>query len=285
MSPGLFQKTSAANLNLKPAPWGRFRSFLRPGKPGGKRWPRRLGNVGGRARLSVAPHGRVEDDWQEPTPQAAASRDIDKPDDFRLESLVREWLLELRMMGRRPTHDRVVPAKDGLLRAFASWADREGYPVNPALLRVPAPKVAQKEVETYSTEQIERIFAATSPRVADNGDQGPPRDRYAAVRAVRPDRRGFRKRRREGISQGEARKGGKGPAGPSHQPTETRGGALPEPLAQRVPRPAGFLLLGEQRLAGDQPLVSRCDLQEIHGDLLVTDVNVTCGQIDRVPHI
>jgi hypothetical protein len=72
-----------------------------------------LGNVGGRARLSVAPHGRVEDDWQEPTPQAAASRDIDKPDDFRLESLVREWLLELRMMGRRPTHDRVVPAKDG----------------------------------------------------------------------------------------------------------------------------------------------------------------------------
>ncbi len=48
-----------------------------------------LGNVGGRARLSVAPHGRVEDDWQEPTPQAAASRDIDKPDDFRLESLPR----------------------------------------------------------------------------------------------------------------------------------------------------------------------------------------------------
>ena len=36
------------------------------------------------------------------------------------------------------------------------------YPVDPALLRVRAPKVAQKEVETYSTEQIERIFAATS---------------------------------------------------------------------------------------------------------------------------
>src|SRR5262249_15928037 len=47
--------------------------------------------------------------------------------------------------------------------------------------------------------------------------------------------------------------------------------------AQRVPRPAGFLLPGQQRLACDQPLVSRCDLRESHGDLLLTDVNVPCG--------
>ena len=117
---------------------------------------------------------------------------------------MQEWLLELRMMGRRPRTIEWYQQKmawhlntgqagalsqltayelkrylDGLrdrdladntihgffevLRAFASWADREGYAVDPALLRVQAPKVAQKEVETYSTEQIERIFAATSP--------------------------------------------------------------------------------------------------------------------------
>src|SRR6266545_3511254 len=50
-----------------------------------------------------------------------------------------------------------------VLRAFASWADREGYPIDPALLRVRAPKVEQKEVETYSREQLKRIFAATPP--------------------------------------------------------------------------------------------------------------------------
>ena len=38
--------------------------------------------------------------------------------------------------------------------------------------------------------------------------------------------------------------------------------------AQRVPRPAGFLLPGEQLLTRDEPLLSRCDLWEIHGDLL-----------------
>ena len=122
---------------------------------------------------------------------------------MRLEALTREWLLELRTMGRRPRtiewyrqkmawylktgqaetlsqltayelkgylgelRDRDLPDNTihgffEVLRAFASWADREGYPVDPALLRVRAPKVAQKEVETYSTEQIERIFAATS---------------------------------------------------------------------------------------------------------------------------
>ena len=50
-----------------------------------------------------------------------------------------------------------------MLRAFASWADREGYPVDPALLRVRAPKVEQKEVETYTREQLETIFGATPP--------------------------------------------------------------------------------------------------------------------------
>jgi site-specific recombinase XerD len=102
---------------------------------------------------------------------------------------VREWLVELRMMGRSPRTiewyrqkrdwylgtgqaqslqeftayelkrylgelrdrdlaDNTIHGFFEVLRAFASWADREGYPVDPALLRVRAPKVEQKEVET-----------------------------------------------------------------------------------------------------------------------------------------
>jgi len=163
-----------------------------------------LGNVGGRPRLALAPRVPVDDDGQEPAPLRAQTRSHNASDDFRIEALVREWLLELRMMGRRPRTiewyrqkmawylktgqaetlgqlttyelkrylgelrdrdlaDNTIHGFFEVLRAFASWADREGYPIEPALLRVRAPKVAQKEVETYSTEQIERIFAATSP--------------------------------------------------------------------------------------------------------------------------
>src|SRR5262249_49440024 len=164
-----------------------------------------LGKVGGRPRLAVAPRVRVDDDGQEPAPLRAQTQGHGASDDVRLEALIREWLLELRMMGRRTRTiewyrqkmawylktgqaetlgqltadelkrylgelrdrdlaDNTIHGFFEVLRAFASWADREGYPVEPALLRVQAPKVAQKEVETYSTEQIERIFTATSPR-------------------------------------------------------------------------------------------------------------------------
>ena len=163
-----------------------------------------LGTVSGRPRLAVAAHVRVDDDGQEPAPDVAQTRSHDEPDDFGLDALVRDWLMELRMMGRRPRTiewyrqkmawylktgeaetlgqltacelkrylgelrdrdlaDNTIHGFFEVLRAFASWADREGYPVDPALLRVRAPKVAQKEVETYSAEQIKRIFAATSP--------------------------------------------------------------------------------------------------------------------------
>ena len=73
---------------------------------------------------------------------------------------LKRYLGELR---DRDLADNTIHGFFEVLRAFASWADREGYPVDPALLRTRAPKVAQKEVETYSTEQIERIFAAASP--------------------------------------------------------------------------------------------------------------------------
>jgi hypothetical protein len=156
--------------------------------------------------------------------------------------------------------------------------------VNPALLREPAPKVAQKEVETYSTEQIERIFAATSPwwpTMAVKVLLGTGMRLSELCGLIVED---FEDGGVSAFLKVRHGKGAKVPAGPSQQPTETRGSTLPEPLAQRVPRPAGFLLLGEQRIAGDQPLVSRCDLREIHGDLLVTDANVTCGQTAIVYH-
>ena len=60
-----------------------------------------LGKVGGRPRLAVAPRVRVDDDGQEPAPLRAQTQGHGASDDVRLEALIREWLLELRMMGRR----------------------------------------------------------------------------------------------------------------------------------------------------------------------------------------
>src|SRR5215467_1114716 len=73
---------------------------------------------------------------------------------------LKRYLGELR---DRELADNTIHGFFEVLRAFASWADREGYPVDPALLRVRAPKVEQNEVETYTREQLETIFGATPP--------------------------------------------------------------------------------------------------------------------------
>jgi integrase/recombinase XerC len=55
------------------------------------------------------------------------------------------------------------------LKAFGNWACREGYPVEPAMLRVRAPKVAQKEMESFAPKQIEIVLheaGAGWPRIA-----------------------------------------------------------------------------------------------------------------------
>src|SRR5579871_2630134 len=55
------------------------------------------------------------------------------------------------------------------LKAFASWAAREGYPVDPALLRVRAPKVSQQELSSYSAAEQRTILTAAPvgwPRMA-----------------------------------------------------------------------------------------------------------------------
>jgi len=46
------------------------------------------------------------------------------------------------------------------VRSFANWADREGYPVDAALLKMRPPKVPQMEMETYSDAQLAAIFQA-----------------------------------------------------------------------------------------------------------------------------
>jgi len=120
----------------------------------------------------------------------------------RLEPLVREWLLDLQVLGRSPKtidwyrkhvhgylKERAVRTLDRLtatelkqylaaiqarglaentvhgafqtLKALANWAIREGYSVDAALLRVRAPKVAVKEMETYTPAQLKTIFDAT----------------------------------------------------------------------------------------------------------------------------
>jgi len=124
--------------------------------------------------------------------------------DPRIDALLREWLLELKVMGRssrtiewyrqkmgwylrtgqaqtlseltpfelkrylgelrdRGLADNTIHGFFEVLKAFANWAAREGYPVDPAVLRVRGPQVAQKEVETYSADQIAAILGAAAP--------------------------------------------------------------------------------------------------------------------------
>ena len=50
-----------------------------------------------------------------------------------------------------------------VLRSLATWADREGYLVDDALLRLQAPKLPELEIEIYSQEQLEAVIRQASP--------------------------------------------------------------------------------------------------------------------------
>ena len=121
-----------------------------------------------------------------------------------LKPLIREWLLELKVMGRSPRtikwyeqkldwyfradgvvnlealtafelkrflaeqqerglSDNTIHGFFQVLRTFANWAHREEYPVDRTLLRVRPPKVALKEMSTYTEDQVSAIFNATPP--------------------------------------------------------------------------------------------------------------------------
>jgi integrase len=149
-----------------------------------------------RQSRNVAVEARLPSDA---VPVAAMEREA-----VPLEPLLREWLMELKVMGRAPRTiewyeekfhwflrhgqaqclheltayelkryvaelqerglaDNTVHGHFEVLKAFGNWADREGYPVDPQLLRVRAPKVAQKEVATYSEAQLNAILGALQP--------------------------------------------------------------------------------------------------------------------------
>jgi site-specific recombinase XerD len=120
-------------------------------------------------------------------------------------SLVREWLAELKVMGRSEQtikwyrqkmefyldHEGGPATLDGLtsaevkrllgnlidrrlapntihgffevVRAFANWALREGFPVDPAVVRMRPPKVPETELETCNPTQQEAMLSAAAP--------------------------------------------------------------------------------------------------------------------------
>jgi integrase len=73
---------------------------------------------------------------------------------------VKRFLGELRDRGLAPN---TIHGFFETLKALANWAQREHYPVDADLLRLRAPKVPEKEMETYSEDQLNAIFAATPP--------------------------------------------------------------------------------------------------------------------------
>ena len=124
---------------------------------------------------------------------------------YELRRLVREWLQELKVMGRSPRTldwyqqkwDYYLDREAGphsleeltsaelkrllaclqerglapntihgffeVIRAFANWALREGYPVDLALVRMRPPKVPQQEMETYTETQLRELLLAAAP--------------------------------------------------------------------------------------------------------------------------
>jgi site-specific recombinase XerD len=123
----------------------------------------------------------------------------------RMAALVREWLAEVKVMGRSEQtikwyqqkmdwylgHESGPATLDGLtsaevkrllgvlidrglapntvhgffevVRAFANWALREGFAVDPAVIRMRPPKVPITELETYTESQQETMVAAAAP--------------------------------------------------------------------------------------------------------------------------
>ena len=52
------------------------------------------------------------------------------------------------------------------LKCMCNWAAREGYPVDLGLLRVKTPRVAETELVTYGSDQVDAILAAAPARWA-----------------------------------------------------------------------------------------------------------------------
>jgi len=60
----------------------------------------------------------------------------------------------------RGLSDNTIHGFFQVIKSFANWCAREEYPVDPSLLRMRPPKVALKEMSTYTSEQVKAIFEA-----------------------------------------------------------------------------------------------------------------------------
>ena len=183
-----FSKTVGGDVARVASPRRRRRLS---GDPGGR--PRALPETGLRSVPPVAPPDTLA---------GLAGPEAERPigAGTRMQPLVREWLMDLQVLGRSPrtirwyrqkmdwylrhgvqTLEELTPYEvkrylaelqgRGLtpntvhgcfetLKAFANWAVREQYPVDPGVLRARAPQVPQQEMETYSEAQLEAILQA-----------------------------------------------------------------------------------------------------------------------------
>lgn len=152
-----------------------------------------------RLRVTTPSHQETPDaeDAETANGRGASGRTLLRP-------LLREWLLDLQVLGRSPRTLRWYEQKvqwylenggvetledlngfelkrllaslqaRGLaentvrgmhltFKAFGNWAAREGYPADPALLRVRSPKVAQTEMESFSAAEQQDLLRAVRP--------------------------------------------------------------------------------------------------------------------------
>jgi hypothetical protein len=113
-------------------------------------------------------------DWYHKWRRYLASGDVTRLDQLTGAELKRH-LAQLQGRGLSPES---VHGHFASLRAFAGWAARENYPVDPSLFGVRPPKVPQKEMETYSEDQLHDPGSRSS-RLASARHVDPARDRHA----------------------------------------------------------------------------------------------------------
>jgi site-specific recombinase XerD len=143
-----------------------------------------------------------EDDLAPVVALSGSSRNTAAP---AIAPLVREWLAEVKVMGRseqtitwyRQKMEYCLEREGGpatldgltsteikrllaslmdrqlapntihgffeVVRAFANWALREGFPVDPAVVRMRPPKVPETELETCNPTQQEAMLSAAAP--------------------------------------------------------------------------------------------------------------------------
>jgi site-specific recombinase XerD len=178
--------------------------YLAPEVPA-RRSKAKHGGQAGRPSSRLLRPAEVESDQSDSSPPVTQDRAATRSSSPRIAPLVREWLAELKVMGRSEETTKWYRQKmewylnsgggpstlDGLtsaevkrllgslidrglapntihgffevVRAFANWALREGFPVDPAVIRMRPPKVPQTDLETYTTSQQEAMLAAAAP--------------------------------------------------------------------------------------------------------------------------